>query len=122
MAKNTKAKAKTVKTSKYADWFNSRKYGKSSITAIRNAPRQTNDVKTGDKPLKEGGNMFYVRKILEESGRIELKDAIKKFLKVHPVQSANPESRVKTIFLQSSQYRVPIKIEKVGEETFIELA
>ncbi len=66
--------------------------------------------------------MFYVKQVLEKSGRIELNEAVKRFLEVHKVESKNPELRVKTIFLESNQYKVPVKIEKVGEETFIELA
>lgn len=104
------------------------KFVRRIITAIRDSTPVSPDfyvepiVVKSVSEVKPEGNMYYVRKVLEESGRIELKEAIQKFLTVHKVESKNPELRVKTIFLQANQYKVPVKIEKVGKETFIELA
>jgi hypothetical protein len=126
MAKSKK-NVKTIKVAKH--WFSSRNWGRSSITAIRssiNTPGQTIEHKTDSKPevkpLKEGGNMWYVQKILKDNGRLELEKAIDLFLSVHKVESSKPRDRAKMIFLQSSKYRVPVKIEKVGKEVFLELA
>lgn len=112
-------KAKAVKTEKH--WFKSRNHGKAEITAIRLKP-EAKKIEYKGRELKVGGNMFYIKQVLEQSGRIELNEAVKRFLEVHRVESKNPELRAKTIFLQANQYKVPVKIEKVGEETFIELA
>lgn len=115
----TKKNTKAVKTVKH--WFESRNHGKAEITAIRLKP-EAKKIEYKGRQLKSGGNMYYVKEVLSKSGRIELNEAVKRFLEVHPVASKNPELRTKTIFMQANQYHVPVKIEKVGKETFLELA
>lgn len=73
------------------------------------------------KPLKSGGKMEAVFKVLNGKNKVNIEDAIDQFLQIQTVNAKDPRKRVRSIFIQANQYRVPCKIEKVGKETYIEL-
>lgn len=115
---NNMTKAKSIKP----------KFVRRIVTAIRdNTPVSPEFIvepviKTEIKPLKVGGKMEAVFKVLNGKGKVNIEDAIDEFLKIQTVNAKDPRKRVRTIFLQANLYRVPIKTEKIGKEIFIELA
>ena len=128
MAKKTNSKAKAVKTNSKTTWFNTRNYGKSSITATR-SPKVAVEVKNDSNPeVKPLKNMEVVRMVLESGGRMDLESAIEKFLEVHTLATDNPKPRARRIFLEANKYvkalghPAGVKIEKVDKNTYIQLA
>lgn len=118
MSKNTKAKV--VKTEKH--WFSERSHGKAEITAVRLAKDIAAIVEPDIKAKSKTRNIDAVEKVLRDNGRISIDEAVKKFLDIHPMRSTRPEIAAKTAFLQANSHGVSVKIEKIGDETFIELA
>lgn len=101
----TKNKAKVVKTEKH--WFESRNHGKSIITAKRNDEPVDPDFYVEPivakpvsevKPLKVGGKMEAVFKVLNGKGKVNIEDAIDQFLQIQTVNAKDPRKRVRTIF------------------------
>lgn len=121
MAKNTKPKV--VKTEKTKVKFERR-----IITAIRDSSPISPDfyvepkVAKTDRPLKAGGKMETVFNVLNGKGKVNIEDAIDQFLQIQTVNAKDSRKRVRTIFLQANQYKVPVKIEKVDKNIYIQLA